>query len=296
MVGSLVIDDDILPGFDRFYTEDPFGNRLECLWPQSGKAGSAEDTKALVRETFGKNAESYVSSASHAAGPDLQRLVEWAAPMADDYALDVSTGGGHTALALAPSVGRIVAGDLTPRMLAAARDFLTSQGVTNADFIVADAERLPFLDATFSLVTVRIAPHHYTDVQAAALEISRVLRSGGRFVLVDTISPEDSELDAALNNWERRRDLSHVRNYTKSEWLAFLGRVGLHVTHSEVLRRAHDFQPWVERLRVPADDAAELERDILAAPERVREYFDVQVHDGRVGAFTADYLVLRAVK
>jgi ubiquinone/menaquinone biosynthesis C-methylase UbiE len=295
-IGSPVIEDDLLPGFDRFYTEDPFGNRLECLWPQAGQSESAETAKALVRETFGEHAAAYVKSASHAAGPDLRLLVEWAEPAANDYALDVSTGGGHTALALAPHVGRIIASDLTPRMLAAARDFLTSQGVTNADYIVADAERLPFLDATFSLVTVRIAPHHYADVQAAVLEIARVLRPGGRFVLVDTISPEDPELDAVLNDWERRRDPSHVRNYSQPEWLTFLGHAGLRIKQSEVMRREHDFQPWVERLRMPATAAVELERDILAAPERIRQYFDVRAQNGRLSAFIADYLVLRAVK
>src|SRR5262249_42760721 len=157
----------------------------------------------LIRETFGTHAASYVSSVTHASGPDLQLLVEWAEPTTEDYALDVSTGGGHAALALAPFVGRVLASDLTPRMLPTARDFLTSQGVPNADFIVADAENLPFLDETFSLVSVRVAPHHYTDVQQAVMEMARVLRRGGRLVLVDTVSPEDAELDAALDDWER---------------------------------------------------------------------------------------------
>lgn len=295
-LGSSIVDDELLPGFDRFYTEDPFGNRLECLWPQVRQAESAEATKALIREQFGANAASYVTSVTHASGPDLQLLVDWAQPTTDDYALDVSTGGGHTALALAPFVGRVIASDLTPRMLATARDFLTSQGVTNADYVVADAENLPFLDETFSLVAVRVAPHHYTDVQKAVLEMARVLQSGGRLVVVDTISPEDAELDATLDDWERRRDPGHVRNYTLTEWLGFLGRAGLRVTDSEVMRRPHDFQPWVVRIGMPPDAAAELERDILNAPEKTREYFKVETQDGRVTNFAADFAVLRAVK
>jgi hypothetical protein len=87
-----------------------------------------------------------------------------------------------------------------------------------------------------------------------------------------------------------------MRNYTRREWLEMLGDASLAVTDTEVLRRQHDFQPWVERVRMPPAAATSLERDILAAPQRVREYFDVRVEDGRLVAFTADYLVLRAVK
>ena len=171
-----------------------------------------EAVKARVRDQFGRTAQSYVSSQTHAHGSDLDRLLELAAPQPTDLALDVSTGGGHTALALAPHVGRVVASDLTPAMLAAARRFLTEQGITNVDYVIADAERLPFLDASFDLVTVRIAPHHYADVHAACRELARVLRPSGHLVLIDNVAPEDPELDAFMNDIERRRDPSHVRN------------------------------------------------------------------------------------
>ncbi|MGZ6388624.1 MAG: class I SAM-dependent methyltransferase, partial [Ktedonobacterales bacterium] len=79
-----------------------------------------ERVKARVRETFGRAAEAYVASPGHAGGDDLQRLVELAEPNAANHALDVSTGGGHVALALAPYVASVTASDLTPRMLDAA--------------------------------------------------------------------------------------------------------------------------------------------------------------------------------
>ncbi len=128
-----------------------------------------------------------------------------------DRALDISTGGGHTALAIAPHVHSVAVTDLTPRMLATARTFLTEQGVSNATYVIADAERLPFLDASFDLVTVRIAPHHYADAPRAAREMARVLTPGGRLLFIDNIAPEDPELDRLMNDWERRRDPSHVR-------------------------------------------------------------------------------------
>ena len=112
-------------------------------WQILSEPDSAESAaiKARVREMFGESAAAYVASPGHAGGADLNRLVELAAPSLSDRALDISTGGGHTALALAPHVAHMTASDLTPRMLAAAREFLTASGVTNASYVIADAEQ-----------------------------------------------------------------------------------------------------------------------------------------------------------
>jgi ubiquinone/menaquinone biosynthesis C-methylase UbiE len=295
-----IVPDDLLPGYERFYTADPFVNRIECLRPlvDASKPDSAESEaiKARVREAFGESAEAYVASPGHAGGADLNRLVELAAPALSDRALDISTGGGHTALALAPHVAHMTASDLTPRMLAAARDFLTASGVTNADYVIADAEKLPFLDASFDLVTVRIAPHHYASVTAAVREMARVLRPGGRLVLIDNIAPEDEALDALGNRWEKWRDPSHVRNYTASEWRTFLTDAGLEITDLETQRKTYDFAPWTARMRMPADERAKLEADILAASSEARAYFAVTKADGHLVSWSADFLIARAVK
>ena len=296
---SIPLSEDVpIPGYARFATHDPFGNRLEFLQRVAATPPSdeAEAIKRRVREAFGRSAEAYVTSTGHAAGDDLARLVELAAPRPSDYALDVSTGGGHTALAVARRAGRVVASDLTPEMLASARRFIGQQGITNVEFVLADAERLPFLDATFSLVTVRIAPHHYADVQTAVREIARVLRPDGQLLVIDNIAPEDNELDHAVNVWEQRRDPSHVRAYTASEWRAFLASAGMRTTHFEIGRKTYDFASWAERAQMPDADREALAADMLAAPERVREYFDVTTDGGRVKTWSAEYVLAQAVK
>jgi len=298
--GAPIVPDDLLPGYERFYTADPFVNRIECLRPlvDASKPDSAESEaiKARVREAFGESAEAYVASPGHAGGADLNRLVELAAPALSDRALDISTGGGHTALAIASRVQSVAVTDLTPRMLATARTFLTEQGVNNATYVIADAERLPFLDASFDLVTVRIAPHHYANVTAAAHEMARVLRPGGRLVVIDNIAPEDEALDALGNRWEKWRDPSHVRNYTASEWRTFLTDAGLEITDLETQRKTYDFAPWTARMRMPADERAKLEADILAASSEARAYFAVTKADGHLVSWSADFLIARAVK
>src|SRR5258708_9333919 len=113
--------------------------------------------KAQVQDYFSRTAEGYVASFSHRAGDDLRRLIELGEWNEQQHALDVATGGGHTALAVAPHVAQVTVTDLTPRMLEQARAFLISKEVANAQFQVADAEPLPFADASFDHPTFRIA-------------------------------------------------------------------------------------------------------------------------------------------
>ena len=294
--GAPVKVDAQIPGYDRFETRDPFGNRLEFMQPAAASTQNGDEVKERVREMFGRSAEAYVASPGHAAGKDLQRLVELAEPQPSDVALDVSTGGGHTALALAPHVARVIASDLTPRMLAAARTFIGGRGVANVEYVVADAEQLPFLDATFDLVTVRIAPHHYADVRAAVHEMARVLVPDGRLLLIDNIAPEDPVLDGLVNRWETLRDPSHVRAYRVSEWQAFLAAAGLDVTVVETAQKTHPFASWVERMRMPDEARAGLEAEMLAASPEAQRHFAIEERDGHLISWSSGYMVIRANK
>lgn len=261
--------------------------------------------KDLVQSQFGATAESYVTSAIHASGDDLARLVELAGPRGDERVLDIATGGGHTALAFAPRVGEVVASDLTPGMLQAAERFIRGQGLANVRFEPADAEALPFADASFDIVTTRIAPHHFPNPQRYVGEVARVLRppssssgrGGGRFLLDDNMGPEDAELSAFMDRVERWRDPSHVRNYSVGEWRGWMEQAGLHIEHVEPLRaKRYDFADWTARMRMPEDERAALERFLLAAPPRCAEFFQIVVEDGRVKSLSGTYGIIVARK
>ena len=131
---------------------------------------STPDPRPLVRRQFGAHAQNYVTSPDHAKSDSLDRLVAVLQPQPHWRVLDVATGGGHTALALAPHVREVVATDLTTEMLAAAERHIVGQGVANVSFREADATALPFGDAEFDLVTCRIAPHHFPDCAAFVRE------------------------------------------------------------------------------------------------------------------------------
>jgi ubiquinone/menaquinone biosynthesis C-methylase UbiE len=239
--------------------------------------------KRLVQQQFGAVARSYVTSAGHAQGGDLGRMLELAQPRGDEILLDIATGGGHTALAFAPHVREAVASDLTPAMLAEAEAFIRSCGAENVRFEVADAEALPFADAHFDLVTVRIAPHHFPNPQRFIAEVARVLRPGGRFIFNDNIAPEDDELDAFLNRFEQWRDPSHVRAWKVSEWQAWIEEAGMTIEHVEPpFRKRYDFADWTERMQMPPAERDALQRWLLDAPPRCAEAFAITVADRRV--------------
>ena len=149
--------------------------RMEC---KGQTVCRTQMSKRRHRQRFGQFAQGYVESKGHASGDDLERLVEIAQPQPDWAMLDVATGGGHTALKFAPFVKKVVALDLTPKMLEAAEKFITDKGTTNVEFTAGDAEQLPFEDNTFDLVTSRIAPHHFPDCWRFVQESARVLKSG----------------------------------------------------------------------------------------------------------------------
>src|SRR5258707_8069919 len=120
--------------------------------------------KERIQARFGASAQGYVDSTTHASGEDLGQIVAWAEGGPDRVALDVATGGGHTALALAPLFERVVASDLTEAMLRSAEALSQRRGATNISFRKADAEALPFGDQEFDLMTFRTAPHHFPHV------------------------------------------------------------------------------------------------------------------------------------
>jgi SAM-dependent methyltransferase len=246
-----------------------------------------------VRAQFGAAAQSYVTSSSHATGADLPRLVQLAALTGRERVLDVATGGGHTALAFAPLVAHVTAIDLTPKMLDAAKAYALERGADNISFELADAERLPYGDASFDIVVARIAPHHFADAQSFVREAARVLESGGLFLLDDNMAPQDDELDAFMNRFEKWRDPSHVRAHKLSQWHAWMEACGLAVVAAEPLeRKPYGFAEWTARMRMADVDRAALERWLLAAPPRCKDYFQITAAKGSVSRISGTFAII----
>jgi SAM-dependent methyltransferase len=189
-----------------------------------------------MTDVWSDRAEQYRTSDAHREGPDLDLIVEWAAGAAT--ALDVATGGGHVARRLRESGIQVVSSDPAPGMQP-----------------VCAAEHLPFADDSFDVVVTRVAAHHFQDVGQAAAEMARV---AARSVLI----VDNCFMSEDVEEAEKLRDPSHVRNYAEAEWRSFAAEAGLEVEDVQFFEKPIEYQPWLDRCGCSGEDAARV-RELL---------------------------------
>ncbi|KKI93576.1 SAM-dependent methyltransferase [Bacillus sp. SA1-12] len=254
------------------------------------------DIKKDVQKQFGRSSDHYVTSTGHRKGGDLNKLVEMARLKGKEEVLDVATGGGHMANALAPLVQNVTALDLTPEMLSAAEKFIKGNGHENVVFVEGDAEKMPFPDETFDLVTCRIAPHHFPNIDHFISEVYRVLNHGGTFLLDDNVAPENDEFDQFYNTLEKVRDYSHYRAWKKSEWLQKLELKGFEIQELHRFEKQFEFESWCNRMHLSDSQKADLNEFILKSSEKVKQKFRIQITDTQITSFLGEAILVRATK
>jgi ubiquinone/menaquinone biosynthesis C-methylase UbiE len=237
-------------------------------------------SEADVRRQFAPVAGNYATSHFHAGHQHLEELVELARPRPDDIVLDVATGTGNAALALAPHVAWVIGLDLTPEMLERAAAEADSCAIRNVTWVVGDAGALPFLAGSFDLYVVRAAPHHFADLTLALREAARVLRPGGRAAFIDCSPPPAAR--ELLHEIEHRRDPTHVRSYTLDEWTAGLEQAGLVVEEATRRELPWRFANWMGTMDIPDEQARALERMIEEASGEAREHLQPERRDGEL--------------
>jgi ubiquinone/menaquinone biosynthesis C-methylase UbiE len=123
-----------------------------------------------------------------------------------DRLLDVGCGTGAAVRAAAHVVERAVGVDLSPKMLAEARE--RAAGVPGVEFVEGDSEDLPFGDGDFTAVLCTTSLHHYPHPEVAAREMARVLAPGGRVVIGDATN--DAVVTKAIDFVSRKLEPGHV--------------------------------------------------------------------------------------
>jgi ubiquinone/menaquinone biosynthesis C-methylase UbiE len=146
---------------------------------------TTEDPTAKARRVWNAYAPRYDRAMRFAERYQFKGGREWVCSRARGDVLEVAVGTGLN-LSLYPDSVRLTAVDLSPEMLAGARSRATAAG-RPIDLTEADAEDLPFGDATFDTVVCTLGLCAVPDERAAIGEALRVLRPGGRLLLLDHI-------------------------------------------------------------------------------------------------------------
>jgi ubiquinone/menaquinone biosynthesis C-methylase UbiE len=233
-----------------------------------------------VRARFAPVAANYAKAAFHTSSERLREVLDLAQPKPTDLALDVATGTGNTALAMAPFVRHVVGLDLTREMLAHARRLTSERRVANAEWVLGDASRLPFADESFDVYTVRAAPHHFTDFDGFLSEAWRVLKPGAAAAFVDCAPPAAAR--EVLREVEVRRDPSHVGSLTVPEWTERLEQAGFVVEIAANRELDWDFEDWMGNMAVAPELAADLARVIESAEGEGRGELHPERRDGKL--------------
>jgi demethylmenaquinone methyltransferase/2-methoxy-6-polyprenyl-1,4-benzoquinol methylase len=168
-----------------------------------------KEKASLVREVFDSVADSY-DLMNDLMSLGVHRL--WKRDFAassgidlGDQVLDLAGGTGDIAALLSRNVGikgRVVLSDINEAMLNVGRQRLEDRGIANnVQYAIANAENLPFADGEFNAVTIAFGLRNVTDKEAALSEMFRVLRPGGRAMILEFSEVQPEPLKAIYDAW-----------------------------------------------------------------------------------------------
>lgn len=133
---------------------------------------------ARIADAYSQYSDTYVSDLEPSLVPMASTIADMAGMKPGQRALDLATGTGLIARALAQSQGSVIGADLSLGILKLARE----NSGRELEYVAADAQMLPFGDQCLDLITCGLSLSHFPDVSVALSEIRRLLRPGGRFI------------------------------------------------------------------------------------------------------------------
>jgi SAM-dependent methyltransferase len=167
-----------------------------------------------------------------------------------ERALDVGSGTGALAFALAPFVAEVVGVDSNPDYLEAARGIAPE----NVTFVEGDAESLPFPYGAFDITGCMRILHHVHRPELVFSELARVTRPGGRILVMDQLGSVDPLRSLEQDRFERLRDRSHERLLPDADIRGFLDANDLVLVSFEVVRDRVDLERYLDLAGVADED------------------------------------------
>jgi ubiquinone/menaquinone biosynthesis C-methylase UbiE len=191
-----------------------------------------------VRKRFGETAELVAQQQDRRTAATQERLRHLLTLTGEERALDIGTGAGALAIALAPLVREVIGVDIVPELVEEGR----KRAPANVELVEADATALPYGRGSFDLVCTARTLHHVPRPELALAEMNRLLRPGGTMLVADQLAPVDSLAAIELNRFERARDPSTTRILADVDLRGLFDANSLVLRHAEIIREERDLE------------------------------------------------------
>ncbi len=230
----------------------------------------------------------------HGDETDIERLVDLVIPGENDVVLDMVTGLGHVARALALTSKKVTALDPDPEILREAEALTREELRDRIEWIVGDPLETPFKDKTCDVVSARMALRHMGDGKDFIREVHRILKPSGRFVMIDSLAPPHLHLQGFLGNLLSHNDRSHVKSYTLAELELLLEHEKFDIDLIEIYPKENDFRTWASKLGEDADNTRMIEKVLQGASTHARRHFRIIEKNKKVVSFITWMVLIRA--
>lgn len=221
----------------------------------------------MSTDRFARTADRVAARQDARAARLAEEVRDFVQPRGGERALDVGTGAGALAFALAPLVREVVGLDPVPELLELAR----ARCRPNTKFVEGDGAALPFPDAPFDLAGTHRTLHHVAQPELVVAELARVTRPGGRVLVVDQLAPDDAAEAAAQHQFETARDPSHARLLTDAELRALFAANALRLVRERHVEERRDLSAYLDLAgcegenRTRAEELAAIDARVLVA-------------------------------
>lgn len=211
-----------------------------------------------IQKSFTEQAKNFETKSMNFTKQEyLEHIVSCVNPQKSNTVLEVAAGTCICGRSLAPFVKNVACLDMTTAMLAVGKAEAEKQRLCNIDFVQGDAEQLPFSDNSFDIVISRLAFHHFSNPKRCFSEMTRVVKTGGKLVVIDMEATEEP-LRNTEDEIETLRDPSHMRNLSKDEFTEMFRERHLTMTTMYCTELPVSLSAWLALTNTPAEISADI--------------------------------------
>lgn len=235
-----------------------------------------------AEEQFSRRSTSYTSGHILQEVDDLKIALKFTPLPASAHVLDIASGAGHAGLHLASLGHRVVLADISLPMLQRCTEGATARGL-HADYCRHTAEQLPWADQTFDLVTCRIAAHHFSCPATFVMETARVLKKGGKFILIDgSFQDHHPKSEEWLHRVEKLRDPSHNRFLTPEKWSWLCRESGFSLLNCTLVpKKQPDLEWYFAVADTPPENREKVREAVRTAPQETIDLLKLTTENGK---------------